>query len=273
MTKKELDKKVLTSYLVEEKVKELFLNKEIGGTLHLARGQEAIDVATICAADNPLVFGTHRSHGQYLARTDDIEGFFDQIFKGMSQHLYSYDKFMSGGIQGGLMPVAVGNALAFKKNKIDRRVLCFIGDGTFGEGICYESLNLAVLFEAPITFVLIDNGYSMGKSMFPFTFEYFSEGYPIDSFVFDKPLDSELIYNKIKKNSLLEHNTYPNILYFKSKRICGHSISDTQRYRPKEELSKEYIEKYDPINHIDIDEKDKIETENRINEYFKNRNK
>ena len=78
--------------------------------------------------------------------------------KGGSQHLH-YGNFYSNGIQGGIIANAVGAALAEKKNKSGNITIVFLGDGTLGQGIVYESLNIASLWQIPILFILENNYY------------------------------------------------------------------------------------------------------------------
>lgn len=79
--------------------------------------------------------------------------------RGGSQHI-QWRNFYSNGIQGGIVPVAVGMALAEKTKKTGRIVLVFLGDGTLGQGVLYESLNIASLWQLPILFVLENNRYA-----------------------------------------------------------------------------------------------------------------
>jgi len=226
----------LTIRAVENKIQQLFDSKVIGGTVHLSIGQEVIDASIIGAYDNPLVFGNHRSHGQYIAATGDVRGLFEQVFSGMSQHLYYPDKFLSHGIQGSLVPVAFGAAMAFKQRGLDRRVICFIGDGTLGQGVVYETLNLMGRYNPRMTLIVIDNRYSMaetrqglegwGSPVFPEVFEvtqYFGDvrGFP--------------------------EYTDSDIAVFAASRLCGHSCNDTQMYRPKEERTPGWVAQNDPL--------------------------
>lgn len=262
------NKKILTNYLVEKKIESLFKQGEIKGSLHLSFGQEAVDVGVISALTNPLVFGNHRSHGQYLAATDDIEGLLRQLKNGMSQHLYSPSKFMSNGIQGGLTAAAVGSALAFKKQEIDRDVVCFIGDGTFGQGILYESLRLSSILNVNILFVVVRNKYSMSQTMEINLNEYseVANAFQIPNFIVYnyKSIDVEFIQNLIKTHLGI---TTPKMLVADTRRLCGHSINDTQIYRDKEELTKEYLEEFCPIEYIKtkINKKEFTKLSNEIN--------
>lgn len=204
---------IKTAYLIrafENEIQKQFTAGIIKGTVHLSIGQELADVEVIRSYDNPLVFGNHRSHGQYIAATDDIKGCYKQILQNRTQHLYYPDKFLSTGIQGGLCPVAAGNALAYKLRGIDRRVLCFIGDGTLGQGVFWESLNFSAIKKLPITFVIIDNGYSMSHT------------------------ETAINIDKIKELYRLTEEGC-QVIHHRVTRLCGHSCNDTQAYRPKDE--------------------------------------
>lgn len=139
------------------------------GTTHTCLGQEAISVAALAALEPcDKVVSNHRSHGHYLAYCNDacgllheIAGLDEGISRGVggSQHLLR-DGFVSNGILGGMTPVAVGMALAAKISETGGIVICFLGDGMLGEGIVYESLNIASLWKAPILFVVENNRYA-----------------------------------------------------------------------------------------------------------------
>jgi len=211
------------AYLIrafENEIQKQFKAGIIKGTVHLSIGQELVDVGIISAYKNPLVFGNHRSHGQYIAATKDIVGCYRQILSNMTQHLYYPDKFLATGIQGGLCAVAVGNALAFKLKGIKRKVLCFIGDGTLGQGLFWESLNFASINHLNITFVIIDNGYSMSKTQSEINIQKISELFN----VYDGLSETEC-----------------SVVHRKVSRLCGHSCNDTQMYRPKDEVLKNLL--------------------------------
>lgn len=222
-----------------------FHEGELKGTVHLSLGQELVDTAIIQACDNPLVFGNHRSHGQFIATTGDLAGLFRQLLAGQSQHLYYPDKFMSTGIQGGLVPVAFGNALAFKRKGIDRRVLCFIGDGTMAQGVVWETLQLMQIHDVNMTLVVIDNNYSMGQTVrplvmpdHPFVAYYRGVG----------PYDTEIV-----------NAPGPRLLQCHIERLCGHSCNDTEMYRPKEERDAVRRGKLSVLNQVTPEVRDKLQ--------------
>ena len=136
------------------------------GTTHTSLGQEANAVGVLAnLSEHDIVVSNHRCHGHFLAYGGDPQALFAELMGkpsgicsgvGGSQHLH-WRNFYSSGIQGGTVPMAVGMALAEKQQNSGAIVVNFMGDGTLGEGIVYESLNMASLWQAPILFVLENN--------------------------------------------------------------------------------------------------------------------
>jgi acetoin:2,6-dichlorophenolindophenol oxidoreductase subunit alpha len=153
----------------EERLLELFAEGVLNGTTHACIGQEANCVAVLELLDpEDHVFSNHRCHGHYLARTGDARGLLAEIMGlpegvcggiGGSQHLAA-DGFKSNGVQGGTVPAAAGIALSYELSGSDAISVVFIGDGTLGEGLVYESLNVASLWRLPLLIVVEDNGWS-----------------------------------------------------------------------------------------------------------------
>ena len=153
----------------EEHLLAEFSAGKLVGTTHTYIGQEA-DAAGIFSITDPgdVVFSSHRCHGHFLAYGGDPYRLAAELMgkstglvggRGGSQHIH-WRNFYSNGIQGGIVPVATGMALAEKVHRTGKIVLAFIGDGTLGEGVLYESLNIAALWKLPILFVLENNGYA-----------------------------------------------------------------------------------------------------------------
>lgn len=233
---------------IEKKIQTMYDSGEIEGSIHLSYGQEAVDVGIIqaCkdAGQDPFICGNHRSHGQYLQFADGKTLISElKVFRG--QHLYIPDRMITTGIQGGLTGVAVGIAYAFKRKGINRRVLCFIGDGTLGQGILYESLGLASLFKVPITFIIIDNNYSMSATKFNNSCYHLAKQFKLNYCYIKNGHLKRTVYNKAINLFL---TILPGIIKIDTKRLCGHSCSDTQMYRPKNELTKEYKALYESRN-------------------------
>ena len=154
---------------VEETLLNLFSEGFLNGTVHTCIGQEFSAVAFVKQlGQGDFIFSNHRCHGHYLAQTRDFRGLIGELMGkksgvsggvGGSQHLCA-DRFFSNGIQGGILPVAAGLALANKLSGKERIGIVFIGDGTLGEGTVYESINLISKWEIPLLVVLEDNLYA-----------------------------------------------------------------------------------------------------------------
>jgi 2-oxoisovalerate dehydrogenase E1 component len=167
----------LTIRMVESRLLRLFSEGRINGTIHTCIGQEMIGVMVSRYLQVPdFVVSNHRGHGHYIARTLDIKGLIAEVMGkrsgpslgvGGSQHLVNTN-YLSNGIQGGMAPIAAGVALARSfdaKSDESRPVsVVYIGDGTLGEGLLWETLNLCSLWSIPIVFVLEDNGYAQSTS-------------------------------------------------------------------------------------------------------------
>ncbi len=150
----------------EETVLENFPRGVFFGTTHTYLGQEA-DAVGVLSNLQPadVVFSNHRCHGHFLACGGDPRALFAELMgkvtgvcggRGGSQHLH-WGNFYSNGVQGGIVPIATGMALAEKRKGSGAAVVAFLGDGTLGEGVVYEALNMASLWEAPVLYVLENN--------------------------------------------------------------------------------------------------------------------
>jgi 2-oxoisovalerate dehydrogenase E1 component len=155
---------------VEERLLALFSEGKLFGTTHTCIGQETCAFAVVDALDRArdLIFSNHRCHGHYLMYSDDAEGLLAEIMgratgvcggRGGSQHLCARG-FFSNGVQGGIVPVSAGMALAEKMRRSGAVTVVFLGDGTLGEGAVYEALNLAALWELPVLFLLEHNQWA-----------------------------------------------------------------------------------------------------------------
>jgi pyruvate dehydrogenase E1 component alpha subunit len=141
--------------------------------MHLSTGSEAVSVG-ICSAleKSDFVIGGHRSHGVYLAKNGSLNQFMSELFgkangcsggRGGSMHLISPENGVLGTtpILGATIPIGVGSGLASKIKSDESITAIFFGDGATDEGVFYESLNLAALYELPVIFVCENNGYSI----------------------------------------------------------------------------------------------------------------
>lgn len=156
----------------EESLIEPILNQEIACPVHLCSGEEAVPTG-VCEAleKTDYIFGTHRSHGHYLAKGGNLGEMIAEIFgketgcsrgRGGSMHLIDPENGMLGAapIVGGTISLAVGAALAAKIRKSKQVSVSFFGDGATGEGTLYESMNFAALKKLPIIFACENNLYS-----------------------------------------------------------------------------------------------------------------
>ncbi|HEY4620558.1 MAG TPA: thiamine pyrophosphate-dependent dehydrogenase E1 component subunit alpha [Gaiellaceae bacterium] len=154
----------------EETLLDLFAQGKLAGTTHTYIGQEANAVGIIdhLEPERDVVFSNHRCHGHYLAFTDDAFGLLSEVLgkatgtcggKGGSQHLCK-GNFYSNGVLGSIVPVATGIGLAEKRKGTGAISTVFLGDGALGEGVTYESLNMASLWKLPVLFVVENNFYA-----------------------------------------------------------------------------------------------------------------
>jgi TPP-dependent pyruvate/acetoin dehydrogenase alpha subunit len=154
----------------EETLLHLFSAGKMSGTTHTCIGQEANDVGVVSCLDPELdvVVSNHRCHGHYLALTDDVDGLLREVLgreggvcggKGGSQHLCAHN-FYSNGVLGSTVPLAAGIALAQRERGRGGIATVFIGDGTLGQGVVYESLNFSSLWKLPLLVVVEHNGYA-----------------------------------------------------------------------------------------------------------------
>lgn len=269
--------------IFETKLLDSFKKGLLNGTTHTSIGQEAcaVGVINVLNLNKDIVFSNHRGHGHFLAYCEDIVGLFSEIMGkeigvcqgiGGSQHLYK-NNFYTNGIQGGIIPCATGMALAEKIKKTEAIVVVFFGDGTLGQGVVYESLNIAALWSLPILFLVENNHYAQS------TPTYLQQaGNLIDrAAAFEikrKELNVEDVMDVYKsaKNAIsyIREQCKPYFLLLNTYRFAPHSKGDD--YRDIKEISK-YKAK-DPLqklrNKININLILKIETDiqNKVNDAF-----
>lgn len=168
-----LFKSAITIRLLESKFLELFSQGLINGTVHTCVGQELIGPTVAnYLGDDDFVVSNHRGHGHFVGCTNDVIGLLREVMGrttgvsggiGGSQHLCQ-SNFLSNGIQGGMMPIAAGIALANRLRKEDGIAVAFIGDGTLGEGTVYETLNVAGTMDLPLLVVVENNRYAQSTA-------------------------------------------------------------------------------------------------------------
>jgi 2-oxoisovalerate dehydrogenase E1 component len=225
----------------EEKLLELFSLGKLNGTVHTCVGQELSAVAVLNnLLQDDFVVSNHRGHGHYIARTGDIKGMIAEILGkksgsvggvGGSQHLANH-KYLSNGIQGGMTPVISGIALANKLRNTNNISIAFTGDGTFGEGILYESLNIAAVWDLPVLFVLENNGYAQSTSMkqtFKGSVQQRVEGFGLTYFQTSTENPASLLEVCAQAKEYVRSNSKPCLLEIQTQRLNSHSKSDDNR--------------------------------------------
>lgn len=154
--------------MTEQRILDLFSRGLLSGTTHTCLGQELAQVAVVRALDDPddVVLSNHRNHGHFITYTGDPLGLIAEVMGreagvcggyGGSQHI-AYRHFHSNGVQAGMTGIGVGVALAQKMAESKAMVVVMVGDGTLGEGLLYESMNLAAIWSLKMLFVVENNG-------------------------------------------------------------------------------------------------------------------
>lgn len=148
----------------EEEVIKHFMNKEILAPIHLSVGSEEslIEIFKQIDKENDWVFSTHRSHYHALLKGIDKDWLKREIMERRSIHINNGEKkFLTSAIMAGVIPIAVGTAMALKRKKSSSKVWVFVGDMTAEMGIFHECSKYATRHDLPITFVVEDNGLSV----------------------------------------------------------------------------------------------------------------
>ncbi|MCH7526223.1 MAG: pyruvate dehydrogenase, partial [Planctomycetes bacterium] len=233
--------KALTIRRTEERFLALFAEGRISGTVHTCVGQEWVGIAVAEALEpQDYVFGNHRSHGHYLARTDDVEGLIAEILgrstgvcggRGGSQHLCK-DRFFTNGVQGGIVPVSAGLALAQEIHQSDGIAVVFIGDGMFGEGVVYETFNMASKWSLPLLIVVEDNGIAQSTSQsetLAGTIGGRARAFGIDVLSANTWSIAELLQRAAEAVRSVRQTRTPVLLHVKTYRLNAHSKGDDDR--------------------------------------------
>ncbi|MBF0153476.1 MAG: thiamine pyrophosphate-dependent dehydrogenase E1 component subunit alpha [Magnetococcales bacterium] len=231
----------------ERLLEDLFKRNLLFGTTHSCAGQEAAAVGLMAAlAPGDLVTGHHRSHGHYLARTDDVTGLLAEIMgrqggvvggRGGSQHLCG-GGFISNGIQGSMVPVAAGMALAEKVAGSGAVVVCCIGDGTLGQGVVYETLNLAALWSLPLLIVVENNQYAMSSpvaSTVAGSMTARAEAFAVEAAEITSNDVEQILAAAREIVARVRERCRPFFWVIHTYRQAGHSKSDDCCYRSREE--------------------------------------
>lgn len=194
MTKEEL-------IAFEQEISDIYCDGKILAPIHLSDGNEEqlIEIFKKIRSDD-WVFSTWRSHYHALLRGIPKDKLKEEILKGNSITLcFPEYRFFTSAIVGGIVPIAVGTALAIKKKDENRHVWCFVGDMTAEAGIFYENAKYADLHKLPITFIVEDNGESVGT-----------------------PTDVTWGYDRTKKKPDYLNQGRTNIIYYQYKKKWPH---------------------------------------------------
>jgi len=240
--------KMLLIRRAEEKLLELFSEGKINGTTHTYIGQEACAVGVISSlnTDIDIVISNHRSHGHYLAYGGPLNLLFAEIVGhkegvcsgiGGSQHL-KYKNYYSNGILGGTVPMAIGMAFAEKMKKSDAIITVFLGDGALGEGIVYESFNIASLWQLPVLFVIEANGYAQSTHVSKNTAGSIIDrprAFSIETYEMEKSLPQDIYRKSLELTNMIRGKKSPKCLILNTYRLGPHSKGDD--YRNKGEVN------------------------------------
>lgn len=264
----------------EDKLAAVYIQQKVRGFLHLYNGQEAVLAGTLHAIDpsKDKLITAYRNHVQPIGMGVDPRKVMAELYGkttgtshglGGSMHIFSKEHNFYGGhgIVGGQIPLGAGLAFADKYFETGGVTLCYMGDGAVRQGSLHESFNLAMNWKLPVVFICENNGYAMGTSVertANHTDIYkLGHGYEMPSKAVDgmNPIKvAEEVYEAVERARSGEG---PTFLEMKTYRYRGHSMSDAQHYRTKEEV--EEYKKIDPITQVlDIIKENKYATDEEI---------
>jgi pyruvate dehydrogenase E1 component alpha subunit len=248
----------------EEKTGQLYGMQKIRGFCHLYIGQEAVAAGCMTATQAGDKFITaYRDHGLAIAKGVSPQSCMAELYgkatgcskgKGGSMHFFGVDVGFYGGhgIVGAQIGTGAGLALAEQYRGTDNIVLCFFGDGAARQGMLHETFNMAMLWKLPVIFICENNHYAMGTSVARTS--NVLDIYKLGD-AYDMPGDSvdgmspEKVHDAIAKAAKRARGKGgPSLLEIKTYRYKGHSMSDPQKYRTKDEVE-EYKQK-DPLEHV-----------------------
>jgi pyruvate dehydrogenase E1 component alpha subunit len=248
----------------EEKTGHLYIQQKIRGFCHLYIGQEAL----VAGSESVLrredrVITAYRDHAHPIGRGLHPKYIMAEMMakvtgcskgKGGSMHIFSkeFNFFGGHGIVGGQIPLGAGIAFADKYNGNDNVTLCYMGDGAVRQGALHEAFNMAMLWKLPVIFIIENNNYAMGTSvertsnvhdLWKLGLSYEMPSYAVDGMTCEAVHEAiEEAVNRARKGD------GPTLLEMKTYRYKGHSMSDAQTYRSKDEV-KEY-QAQDPIEKV-----------------------
>ncbi|RLC59175.1 MAG: pyruvate dehydrogenase (acetyl-transferring) E1 component subunit alpha [Chloroflexota bacterium] len=250
--KRELLRQMYTIRAFEEKAEQLYALGKVHGTMHLSIGEEASAVGSIAALrPDDLILSTHRGHGHCIAKGADLNRMMAEFMgkesgycrgRGGSMHIADLEggNLGANGVVGGGIPIAVGVGLSLKMQKRDQIILCFFGDGAANTGPFHESLNMAAIWKLPVVYVCENNQYAMSFSVKrAFAIEHISDraaAYGMPGVTVDGN-DLLAVYEAVSQAAKrAREGEGPTLVENVTYRWRGHSKSDANRYRTREEI-------------------------------------
>ncbi|HPC05327.1 MAG TPA: thiamine pyrophosphate-dependent dehydrogenase E1 component subunit alpha [Anaerolineaceae bacterium] len=244
-----------TMYLIrqfEYMADRLYALGKVHGTMHLSAGQEAVAVGISKATrKDDYLINHHRGHGHFISKGADINLMMSEFLgkengyckgRGGSMHIadFTSNNLGANGIVGGGIPHSLGVGLAIKHRKSDALVITLFGDGAANEGVFHETLNMAALWKIPSLYVCENNKYGMSMDVERATAKLpiaqRAEGYGIPWYVIDGN-DLLLVYETMKNAAdYIRAENGPVLVETQTYRYFGHSKSDRNLYRSKEEI-------------------------------------
>jgi len=246
----------------ESKSEEMYkMAGKIRGFFHVYNGQEAIAAGCMTATnhEDPFITG-YRDHGLALAKGMSPNAAMAELYgkstgcskgKGGSMHLFDKANYFFGGhgIVGAQIGTGAGLAFAEQYRGSKNVVLCFFGDGAARQGMLHEVFNLAMLWKLPVVFICENNNYAMGTSIERTSnvidIYKLADAYEMPSDKLDG-MTPEIVHEGVARAvRRARDGEGPTLLEMKTYRYRGHSVSDPQKYRSKDEVE-EYKDQ-DPI--------------------------
>lgn len=246
----------------EDKCRSLYLKQKIRGFLHLYNGQEAIPAGFVHAMDltKDAMITAYRCHVHPMAMGVDPKRIMAELCGkatgtsqglGGSMHIFSKEhRFYGGhGIVGGQIPLGAGIAFADKYFERGGVTICYFGDGAVRQGALHETFNMAMNWKLPVVFVVENNQYAMGTSVsrtanhediYKLGLGYEMPCMPVDAM--DPEKVAEVAYEAVER---ARRGDGPTFIEARTYRFRGHSMSDAEPYRTKEEVALKKEE--DPI--------------------------
>jgi len=249
----------------ESKAEEMYkMAGKIRGFFHVYNGQEAIAAGCMTATnpEDPFITG-YRDHGLALAKGMSPNSAMAELYgkatgcskgKGGSMHLFSKEhNFFGGhGIVGAQIGTGAGLAFAEQYRGSKNVVLCYFGDGAARQGMLHEVFNLAMLWKLPVVFICENNNYAMGTSIERTSnvidIYKLADAYEMPSDKIDG-MTAEAVHEGVTRAvKRARDGEGPTLLEMKTYRYRGHSVSDPQKYRTKDEV--EDYKNQDPITKV-----------------------